>query len=35
MVMNSANEEFITRELGVHGWKRWQYFRQHLFRQMG
>ena len=25
---DAAREELVADKLGVHGWKRWQYFRQ-------
>lgn len=34
-VVDSANKEFVTRKLGVNGWKRWQYFRQHFSGRWG
>lgn len=33
--MDSANEELIARKLGVNGFKRWQYFRQHFSGRWG
>jgi hypothetical protein len=33
--MDSVIKELITRKLGVNGWKRWQYFRQHFSGRWG
>ncbi len=30
-----AREQLVARKLGVHGWKRWQYFRQHFSGRWG
>lgn len=30
-----ARERLVARKLGVHGWKRWQYFRQHFSGRWG
>ena len=30
-----AREQLVARKLGVNGWKRWQYFRQHFSGRWG
>ena len=30
-----GREKLVARKLGVHGWKRWQYFRQHFSGRWG
>lgn len=31
----AAKEKLVARKLGVHGWKRWQYFRQNFSGRWG
>lgn len=32
---DATRERLVARKLGVHGWKRWQYFRQHFSGKWG
>ncbi len=32
---DATRERLVARKLGVHGWKRWQYFRQHFSSKWG
>jgi hypothetical protein len=34
-MMDLAREKLVARKLGVHGWKRWQYIRQHFSGRCG
>jgi len=32
---DAEREKLVARKLGIHGWKRWQYFRQHYSGKWG